>query len=86
MKPGELESWKRTRERGMLRYVLVIGVAGIGLVMFCAIALSSYNETHRIWSLFAGAIVFSICGVLFGLFSWFVNERRFRAAIRRGEA
>ena len=80
MKPDKLELWKRTREKGILKFVLVNGVLSYGLAMFIAMTLVVHrNElTPRYAAL--SAVIWAIGGAVFGFLTWHLQESRYRKA------
>ena len=78
MKPEQLEKWKNVRAKGMLRYVLLSGVLSYGLAMF--VVMTFVVNRDKLSASFVGisAIIWTIGGALFGLATWFVQERKFR--------
>lgn len=78
VKPEQLEKWKQTRAKGMFRYVLLSGVFSYGLAMF--VVMTFVVNSDKLSSSFVGfsAILWTVGGALFGLATWFVQERQFR--------
>ena len=84
MKPDEIEKWKKTREKGMARFIAVTGILSFGLPMFVAqnfmflpdkpLAFADYLVLFLITTV-AG-------GMLFGYSMWIIQERRYAKANR----
>ncbi|MGY1424505.1 hypothetical protein [Lysobacter sp. A289] len=77
MKPEQLEKWKETRQKGMLRFVLVNGVLAYGLIMFIVMTFVVHRDKLSVNFVWISAIVWSIGGALFGVLMWIINERKF---------
>lgn len=78
MKPEQLEKWKETRQKGMLRFVLVNGVLAYGMFMFIVMTFVVHRDKLSVNFICTSAIAWSIAGVLFGFFMWIIGERKFR--------
>ena len=80
MKPEQLEKWKQTRKKGMLRYVLVQGVLSYGLPMF--IVMTFFLHRNDISPKFIGlsAIVWTLGGAAFGIAMWYFQGWQLRKA------
>ncbi|MGY0556645.1 MULTISPECIES: hypothetical protein [unclassified Lysobacter] len=78
MKPEQLEKWKETRQKGMLRFVLVNGVLAYGLIMFIVMTFVVHRDKLSVNFICISAIVWSIGGALFGVLMWIIGERKFR--------
>ena len=81
MKPQQLEKWKATREKGMLRYVLVTGVLSYGLSMFIAMTFFVHRDDLSAKFIAISAVLWTLGGAVFGAAMWFVFERQFRKAV-----
>ncbi|MGY0798829.1 hypothetical protein ACW7G0_07235 [Lysobacter sp. A286] len=77
MKPEQLEKWKETRQKGMLRFVLVNGVLAYGLIMFIVMTFVVHRDKLSVNFVWISAMVWSIGGALFGVLMWIINERKF---------
>ncbi|MGE5893943.1 MAG: hypothetical protein ACM34I_07795 [bacterium] len=82
MKPQEFEKWKKIREKGMIRFILLTGILSYGLPMF--VVLNIINPPKEPLSITDILAVFLICAVagggVFGYIMWLVQERRYRKA------
>jgi hypothetical protein len=84
MNQRQAETWTQTRRLGRLRYVLVFGICGPG-VLFATFGLVSryYSILHDGWSGFPwelyeflyDAVFF---GTMFSLWQWHSNEKKFQ--------
>ncbi len=77
MNREELEKWKATRQKGMLRYVLVSGVLSYGLTIFIGI---TFIVHQNIPSIGLSAIICMIGGALIGWATWLLQEHQYRKA------
>lgn len=88
MTRDEVERWERTRQRGLLRFVVVSGVGKVGLGFFALFAgldyLTRYGFeftpvffTHLLRWL-PGAVV---VGAVFGFFFFRSMEKRYRESV-----
>lgn len=80
MRAEQLEKWKDIRQKGMLRYVLVSGVLSYGLAMFIAMTFVMQRDKLDAGFIVVSAIAWTIGGALFGVLTWFLQERQFRKA------
>ena len=80
MKPKQLEAWKKSREKGMLHYVLIGGVLSYGLPMFVVMTLIVYRTELSPWNIGLSAVIWALGGALFGLAMWYIQEWQFRKA------
>lgn len=80
VKPQQIEKWKATREKGMLRYVLVTGVLSYGLAMFVAMTFFVNRHELSVKFIAISAVLWMLGGAAFGVATWFVFERQFRKA------
>lgn len=80
MQSGEFDRWAKTRQRGMLRFVLRSGVAFYGLSMFFVM---TYLFPHPRLTTAQSAMLWLIAGAGYGVAMWFVQEHRFRKVTRR---
>ena len=84
MKPVQLEKWKQTRQKGMLRYVLVNGVLAYGLIMFIVMTFVVHRDKLSVNFVWISAAAWSIGGALFGVLMWMYGERKFRKVNGQG--
>ncbi|MBW7902464.1 MAG: hypothetical protein H3C26_13365 [Rhodocyclaceae bacterium] len=81
MNREELEKWKVTRQKGMLRYVLVSGVLSYGFPMFVGMTfILPFIRHQNIPSIGLSAIIWTISGALFGWAIWLLQEHQYRKA------
>ena len=80
MKPKQLEAWKKSREQGMLRYVLVSGVLSYGLPMFVVMTLMVHRTELSMQNVGLSAVIWTLAGALFGIAMWCIQEWQFRKA------
>lgn len=88
MSPEQLEAWARTRAAGKWRFVLVMGVALWGTLMwvfqtFVSRLWRTPLEPLSVAEVLLSALVWAVAGVLFGLFLWAWQEKRWRRAQAR---
>ena len=81
MKPEQLEKWKETRKKGMLRFVLLRGVLSYGLPMFIAMTFFLHRDDLSPKNIALAAIVWGVGGAVFGIAMWYVQERQLRKAV-----
>jgi hypothetical protein len=80
LKLKQLEAWKKSREQGMLRYVLISGVMSYGLPMFVVMTLMVYRTDLTTQNVGLSAVIWTSAGALFGVAMWYVQEWQFRKA------
>jgi hypothetical protein len=80
VKQQQLEKWKATREKGMLRYVLVTGVLSYGLAMFVAMTFFVHHGDLNLKFIAISAFLWTLGGAVFGIATWFALEHQFRKA------
>jgi hypothetical protein len=80
LKPKQLEAWKKSREQGMLRYVLISGVMSYGLPMFVVMTLMVYRTELTVQNVGLSAVIWASAGALFGVAMWYIQEWQFRKA------
>ena len=80
MKENQFNKWKATRIKGKLHFILVRGVLSWGLPMFIFMAFINKPFANGFTSEAAiiHYIVWSIAGVLFGVFIWHISERLYK--------
>ncbi len=81
----DAEKWKRTRSRGMLRFLLVAGVARAGAAFFVVFSGLDYVTRYglvyntALASNFAAWIPGSlVVGAVYGLFYWLIMEKQYK--------
>ena len=86
MKPKQLEAWKKSREQGMLRYVLISGVMSYGLPMFVVMTLMVHRTELTMQNVGLSAVIWASAGALFGAAMWYIQEWQFRKASKGSAA
>ncbi len=85
MKPKEVEQWKKAREKGMLRFILITGILSYGMPLF--VVLNFMNPPKTPFSITDFIVTLLICAVAggsaFGYILWVVQEKRYRKAINK---
>jgi hypothetical protein len=79
MQPKEQERWARSREKGMLAYVFLTGVAAYGVPMFVAMTFLFHDSKL---SVAQSAALWLSAGAVYGMATWFVQEYRYRKATK----
>lgn len=82
MKPQQLEKWKATREKGMLRYILASGILSYGLAMFVVMTFFVHRDDLSARFIAISAVLWTLGGAVFGTAMWFVFEHQYRKAVR----
>ena len=80
MKPKQLEAWKKSREKGMLHFVLISGVLLYGLPMFVVMTLMVHRTDLSPQNIGISAVIWALAGALFGIAMWYIQEWQFRKA------
>jgi hypothetical protein len=70
-------NWEKTRADGLLKYVLINGLPW-GLAMFFAMTFIANPDRSRGPMLYVSAVVWFIGGIVFGLGTWYFQERAYR--------
>ena len=75
-----MEAWRRTREKGLARFVLVYGLMAWGMPMFVLMAFITEPFSKGLTSTPAIAhyIIWPVAGLLFGMALWGYCEARYR--------
>ena len=82
MKRTDLKRWEQSRQKGMLRYVLVQGVLAWGGTMFVLMTFVLTASRLPVWQ---SALLWTAAGAAYGICVWLVQERRYaRALATRG--
>jgi hypothetical protein len=78
------QAWDKTRKRGMVFFVLFRGVrvliffVSLSLFYACMHAIEFHGHLDKMLPyLVRGAIPFFLCGIVFGVWEWYRNERRY---------
>ena len=77
MKPQELERWEKSRQKGMVMYVLVSGVVSYGIPMFIVMTFLLHQTKLSVGK---SAALWLSAGAFYGIAMWFVQEHRYRKA------
>lgn len=78
-----MQKWQKTRQKGKLRFVIIYGVIGFGLLLSIAQLATKYILHHPHLDLKNALFLFGInliIGALFGLFMWHSAEIKYRRA------
>ncbi|MBA6329463.1 hypothetical protein H4J46_16235 [Colwellia sp. MB02u-6] len=80
MKDDQFKVWESTRTKGKLNFVLFTGVLSWGLPMFIFIAFMNkpFSDGFTSKSAIIHYIVWPLAGVLFGVLTWFMSERKYK--------
>jgi hypothetical protein len=73
-----VEGWKKDRARGLMRYVLRVGILGFGTAMFVTNLFVRPPAVLTVVGVLARALVWAVGGFIFGALLWLANERRYR--------
>ena len=74
-----LARWQKIRDQGPLRFIVVRGMLGWGLltaVLWCGL-MTVFTEREFLPLLVAALIGFPIGGLIWGGVMWFIAERKF---------
>ena len=79
MNEKHIRNWKVTREKGVVRFILLRGLLAWGLPMFLIMTfLVNKTRLEDVAQLASAAVVWSIGGLIFGGWMWTASEKRFR--------
>ena len=78
MRESERRWWQRTRQQGVLLYVLWRGVLFLGVPMFLFVEFVLKHERLPMWE---SAALWVVTGAIYGVFQWLTHERRYRKAL-----
>jgi len=80
MKDDQFKAWESTRTKGKLNFVLFTGLLSWGLPMFIFIAFMNkpFADGFTSKSAIVHCIVWPLAGVLFGVLSWYMSERKYK--------
>lgn len=79
MKEKHFEAWKKLREQGRLRFVLVRGVLAWGAPMFLLMLLM-FNGLENI---LVHAVIWTVGGLIFGFTTWYLTEKKYLKELER---
>ncbi len=89
MTPERMKQWREQRAKGRARFVLVQGVLSYGLPMFVVTSAVPVVLLGRPMptpvALTIGGVLWAVGGVVFGLTLFWVHERNYRIAEKRGD-
>ena len=74
--PKKYQRWEKTRQKGMLKFILINGVLYWGLFM-CAFINSYYYFRKGIFDLhfaLVSCVIFLIGSIFYGYFTWRAHE------------
>lgn len=88
MTRDEIERWERTRERGLLHYMVVVGVGRAGIGFFAVFAVLDYLTRFgfeytpvlvpHVLKWLPGSVV---VGAIFGFFLYRIMDKRYRESL-----
>ncbi|WP_138140271.1 hypothetical protein [Colwellia psychrerythraea] len=80
MKDDQFKAWESTRTKGKLNFVLFTGVLSWGLPMFILMAFMNkpFADGFTSKSAIIHYIVWPLTGVLFGVLTWYMSERKYK--------
>lgn len=82
MRLSERKKWQRTREKGLLQYVLLNGVLLYGVPMFLFVTFVLKHDRRPVWE---SAVLWNITGIVMRVLTWAVNEHRYRRAVAENQ-
>jgi len=84
MKEKRFKKWEKTREKGVLQYVIINGALIFGLFGWSIILVLSVTSGVKLeLSFLLGYIPFSFVGLFIGLLEWIHSERKYNLAKRK---
>ncbi len=77
------QRWKKTREMGMLKFILKYGILFFGIPMWLYLSGFEYfterNRNLSFWNLLKIYSLFiPVGGIIYGFMTWHFSERRFK--------
>jgi len=81
MNRAQIQKWEKTKEKGMLRFVLLRGVLGWGVPVFIIMAFIVNKVSFGDERFIKGSLVFLVFGVLLGMYLWGDSERKYKKAM-----
>jgi hypothetical protein len=84
MGPTSIERWRKKREGGKARYILLTGVLGWGMTMFVVVTFVVNKRPEGFKSILVGLLIWVVCGAGFGWLTWALNEHLYRKATANG--
>jgi hypothetical protein len=77
--PPHLQKWKKIREKGLGRFVLLRGVLGFGIpVGILMTVMNARQNGFSPRSLGGSALICVLGGLFYGWYIWYSSERRYR--------
>jgi len=85
MKNKQFESWKKSREQGKLKFVLLRGVLSWGIPMFLLMTFTLNKPETGFTPQFItiNALIWALAGAVFGLTVWFIGENSFHKEVTK---
>jgi hypothetical protein len=85
VKAKQIESWRETRKKGCVRFILLNGLLAWGLPMVVVMAFISepFSEGFTTRGAVAHCLIWGFAGILFGTALWWFSERRYGPSISR---
>lgn len=80
MKEKNRLKWEKIREKGKKQYIWKYGALYWGLPMFIIMTFFVNNRNdyhHSLFSIALSIIVWLFAGILFGIVTWGINERKY---------
>jgi uncharacterized membrane protein YvlD (DUF360 family) len=77
-----LERWKKTRQKGREKYILVNGVLawGIPTALVWSVTMAILQPSENIWVRpLIALVIFPLGGIGFGYFTWNASEKQYKA-------
>ena len=88
MKEKQFENWKKIRDKGMRRFLLVNGLLSWGVPMFVVMTfiVNKPDEGYMpIGLIVVNAIIWALGGLGFGYFTWMFSEKSFQKELEKQE-
>ena len=85
MNETQIRKWAKTREMGPLKYVLLYGVVGWGVVtgVLFSFVLAAIQGWERFWALLlVSLILFPLGGIAFGMLTWKASESKYKESLK----
>lgn len=83
MKKEQVESWRKIRKKGFVRFLLENGLLAWGLPMFIAMAFITkpFAEGFASKAAIVHYVMWPLGGIIYGVTVWWLSERRYRKAL-----
>lgn len=85
MKDKDVEKWKVTREKGMLAYVLRVGILSWGIPMFIAMSFivnKPFADGFSVKNVSIHGGIWLSAGIFFGVCTWLIFEKMYKKEIK----